>query len=215
MVLRRFASPCPIGPLLVAWILGMGLLHSGCVSKNVADARSRAGHVSFQAIEDAADELARSLLASHAIESARQVADGEDVEIGLRLLALEDSSRDWTGNAYHLLETCYLKLEEDLLRGGLLLTQQVDRSAPNFISFDAFDAQDHDERFDQSTGISASDVSILRATFGLILALRENPVTETGEPRYLIRAKLFDARRRTLVFSCRVLLEEKESRSSA
>jgi hypothetical protein len=209
------ASPCPIRLLLAVWFLGMGLLQYGCSSQNAVKSPDGTGGVSHQVIDAAAEEIARSLLAAQAVDLARRDVDVEEVvPLGLTLLTLQVQSDSGFWHAENDLVRLFDELEEDLLAERVFFVPSRDRNAPNFISgIEAFEEQGLDDRFNQSTGAPASIEPMQKATFGLMLSLRRaHPIGE--EPRSLIRARLFDTRRRTLVFSCRVRLEAQGPDSS-
>ena len=90
--------------------------------------------------------------------------------------------------------------------------QDVDPSLPNYVAnLDELDKQDFDDRFDQSTG-TVTTGGAAKAVMAMQIDVNRDEMAAVGgggkDYTYILRVKITDGVRKTLVYSGKVVLDK-------
>jgi len=106
---------------------------------------------------------------------------------------------------FNMIDELFNSLEESFVNAGIgEFTQMVDKQAPNYIpGVDAFDEQDFDDRFDQSTG-TVTTGGAAKAVLGMQITMNRSDMSAGGgrsDYTWIMRVKVIDGTRKTTVYS--------------
>jgi hypothetical protein len=189
-------------------------VETGCANSNaVKAARNNQTRVSFDEVDTAANELAAAIKSSAKFQTFQRdaIGRGEAVVILLNQLDVAKNSGLQSARDLNMTNELFNSLEESFVNSGVgEFTQMVDKNAPNYIpGMEAFDEQDFDDRFDQSTG-TVTTGGAAKAVLGMQITMNRSDMSAGSGGRsdytWIMRVKIIDGVRKTTVYSGKQVL---------